>query len=282
MAHSHFNHQTVWEDKFSFLKRCGMEAVYLFILAVATSVRDLEKIHSWLEPNQRLLREDLTALTDYWSKLFELKAPTGGPRLREDVIKSMLKRLCEKNGLRIRQTHDLTKYYMAKLDADRKKETQFQMMSGCRPIYCIDEQLGHGLDHFIAEFEDGTMIKLGCRISEDKANFGIRFVLWQYDLTEESTHRLLSIDALRQSLIGNRMERLTTDVSGTEIDFWFVVPMDRLYDLFEVRPLQGHSVHSDSEYVIKPDSYGALLDVLKSLGLPINGVQLKVPSPPRD
>lgn len=84
-----------WKRDFPLLNNYDLDKVYLTILSLAKSVRDVRRLHNFLPENCRLLRCDLIKLEEYWqSVILPLGRSESQKRDDQELIRWILLRQC--------------------------------------------------------------------------------------------------------------------------------------------------------------------------------------------
>ena len=258
---SNFPGAREWRDKFYFLKNNGTEHLFLFLLGIAQSKRDLNRLHDCLAPNTRLLRPQLIDLENFWEKYF----------LDKNQVGKRTKALSAKNLnwiiYNIQGSGNNTKYYLDYLLSRSISSRKVEGMLG-QDIMVVNGPtgVGHGGNHFVAEIFQ-TNFDLECRVDAARKNLSVCIYVWQNILTEELTHKIGELPGYYARVAGASTDR------GLHLDLIYAFPAAGLIEYLEEFTIKNHSgcfyFKPSQEFIEK------LQEKLQSVGVALDGLKFR-------
>jgi hypothetical protein len=178
-----------WDRQFGFLKAEGMHHVYLALMTLARSARDIERLHTLLPDNCRLLQDDLRAFKDFWVSQCN---PTTSERkerlLLDSAVEWLLERECSGKSLR--------QYYARRLLAGRAGNSDDPELDiWNHRIYLPSWRYRQGSElhgNFVVTLH-GMHCLTYCSLSRDQQQLLVQICIPTLGLTEAITHKLLSM-----------------------------------------------------------------------------------------
>lgn len=247
-----------WRDKFNFLEKNGLDHLYLFILEMATSKRELARLHNSLAPNLKLLRHHFIDLERFWEEHF-------------------------KGGGLIRSKNKLNDVYFQWLVSHLSKDKN-------NTHYYLDHLFSKGLPCGRNELISDSNVVLvsnkdGCTVYEAKyfmfgifqASFDLEcwaskdgiVVIFHIDqdfLTEELTYQLSQLPEYHICAVG-------TGKHGMKINMAYIfLSEDFLKSLESFGPQDYAGYHW---FKVSRDFAPKLGEKLRSMGIPVEGLKIK-------
>lgn len=185
-----------WNTKFPFLNKNKLTGLYLTILAMVHSTKDIKMLHETLEKNQRLLRNDLINFEDFWKKYFH---PSDNSK---DTLEAAHNWLLFTQAEAAEGKHYNTSYYKEHIikhahepeTGNLVNENGLRFTSRHFMILSSQNSIGHGDGHFRTSLMENPNVErifsLSCFLSKDKQEVIIQLAINEYDLTEELTYVL--------------------------------------------------------------------------------------------
>ena len=202
-----------WSRNFGFLKKISSCDAYLSILAMASSINHLDRLHDMLPENARLLRDDWIKLKKFWQLHF------GGnetAKYRKELTEWLLSEQTVEYGV--------TSYY-----AERIMERARPLQEGVKAtgdfmfspvVLSCEERLGYGENHFQAELF-GAVVDTGFRYHQERKLLRVCFVFKERELTEQVTHGIIS--KLPSYLILTRCVAISSTRDGNYLNIAFTL-----------------------------------------------------------
>jgi len=247
-----------WKREFGFLDKCGLATVYLTILGLAQSNRDIRKLVELLPDYCRLLRNDVIKFEAFW--LREVTRPDKcEPRERSEDELNFLRWLL---GKQCPDKKVSTGYYV---DALKTAQTDQEFAGELRGEYNLpgvnvlshESRLGHGYAHFRTML-DRVDVDLEVWVTPDQYHLVVRIPLWQTQLTEELTHYFLG-KMPPFMMVG---EGLLSSEEGRQMLPSYCLPAANFF-----RFLDG----GNPCYTVLPEFAENLASSLRAMGIPLAG-----------
>lgn len=259
MSTTNFSYR--WSKEWLEKRLKGVEAaepLFLTLLGMARSVRDVRRLHQLLPTDCQLSRDDLIALEEFWKDHFHYDAnKQASPNIDSDVAFCIFDRLIPPYRLRA--------YYRRVIEQDRPNIANPGSSSQIykyQRILSNPERICRGYTHFVAVMQLGVGLECGAYVSETRDKVIIFFSLWEGKLDECLTHSIIQLPVY--SLINQG--RSASSVNGTEINLAYLFnPVDILPHLDQLDHTKDHS----DDYVAKESFCPFLLKKLQTMGLPI-------------
>lgn len=245
-----------WKKNFSFLKITGLEFLYLGILAMATSKRNVFHLHSLLQPEEQIFKDDLIKLANFWEQNIKTSDPH---QTSKDWLFGGLA-----NG------SNNTRYYLdyiASKGLELRVDEEQNFVHG-KLILSSTGRERYGTIHYVISLQSlksNNCIELGleCYLSENEECIIVRLVTYQNNLNEPWSYFLSNLPSyvIRSTLIGER---------GKEIGLTYSLPAAGLKDKLIL------CVNSSSprlEYYIGELNFLVELQIrLKNYGIPAESI----------
>lgn len=188
-----------WDRQFGFLNNEEMQFggdmhhAYLTLLALATSARDLERLHQYFPENCQLLRDDLNALKKFWRAQCDRSQSCVGVRLlSDDSVKRILAMQCDRKSL--------CEYYVDRLLANRESshfpddESTYWNNRTSVPLWGKKKDSTSEEEYGYFEMRvHGITCGGWCALSQDREKLLVRIEVPSRALTATNTYQLLSI-----------------------------------------------------------------------------------------
>jgi len=246
-----------WKDEFSFLAKTELDHLYLMILGMAKSKRDIERLHSLLDGNCRLLRRDLIKLENFWEKYFSSQknrlAESKLSTLDDELVRWLFSSQCGgKNNFR---------YYFDYLSTKvLALGWPWPTMNKASMIVSYPENIGHGYTNFFGSIFDAA-VDLECYLSRDRKNIFVNLLIDESNLTEDVAYRFgqIPLELMHTQVFQPREGR------GIRL-FYYLPAADLLEPLSEFSEINCHG----ETYFLARDSFLSKFEVaLKESGAPI-------------
>jgi hypothetical protein len=246
-----------WKKNFSFLKITGLEYLYLGILAMAQSKTEVFDLHKVLPANEKIFRDDLIKLGDFWEKYIK---PRDKHYTAQDWLIGML------SGGR-----NNNRYYLDYIKSKRIELKEDDRRNFCRGDLILSSKLreGRGGVHFLASLisqkTSQQLCNMGieCYLSKNKERIVVKLVTYSGKLTEPIAYFLSNLP--EYAMFSDSWGQY-----GAEVDLAYSLPIDNLKDKL-VSYINSNSP-SIQYYIGKVEFVAALQERLREYGIPVGDI----------
>lgn len=200
-------------------ERIGLRHAYMMVVTLATSQKDVERVHNLLPDNCQLFQEHMSLLRDVRSRLYNGNPPNDGRRPSDPLCEMLLLHACEGN--------DLTRWYMDVL-LEGRKHCEISGISNHVTVYSHRDRSGHGGRHFYSTLF-GLDVEVGVCFSTDFKTLGVYIVTCQTPLNRpfvEKARRCEALAATQHNAFCCHGSR------GYEHDYWFLFDAESYGEIF--------------------------------------------------
>lgn len=249
---------------YELLETWHMHGVFMTMLVVSRSKRQLRERHDALSENCRLMRQDYLELEAAWDQLYPQGYEAGPDAQTLACLLDTLRR----SGTRRVKDRDLTGYYLRRLDAGQEK-LDVRITTGIQStIFTCPQRKGHGGEHFTTTLF-GHEFRVGFQLTADGEHIVVRFMIWEYDLTEPLVHALLT--KLPQFQISSGYS--SSSWGGEEAGMCYILDRVGLQEHLVLKDGEGENVVVGGEcHIAQPGFIPEVLRRLTALGVPIEKI----------
>ena len=255
-----------WNAKFSFLNKTGLNHLYLTILAMAQSKTDIKRIHNSLDPNKKILRNDLIELENFWEKYFkgDKKEAAINWLFTEQSTFIVYNSYNRKNEI-IEKNN--TNYYYDYLASKRLMRDVNEKRSAHRLYSFIisDKDRLYREAHFVTKLFNEVLV-LKCYLGIYDENVLVKLTINEKKLTEELTYKLSQLPPYEMEY------NESSCGAGREIDFTYYISAGGLTKLLTEYPLPDGYLCGGSFFVASEEFVKQLTIKMKQLEvIPVDG-----------
>lgn len=242
-----------------------IEGPYMAMLIAARSKGHLRKMHGALSENRQLAREDYLELEAVWDELYPNGYENGAD---ENILASILEELCNQKRVRYGRGN-LTAYYLERLEQRQEKVTVPVAIGIQSTVFPCPQRKGHGDEHFTATLF-GQEFRVGFKLAEDGQHIVMRFMIWEYDLTEPLVHALLT--KLPKFQISSRNS--SSSWGGQGVGLYYIFDREGLQEHLVLEDGEGEGVTVGGEcHIARPGFITEVVRRLREMGVPIETIE---------